>query len=96
MHCCREQSIRVSTLYRSLAQNQYDFCYITVSLASVKMTDLLAETLCVSSVGGSHCRKGSQNHYPNLRDENRALEITGIFRKAWLLQLGLAELFSGH
>lgn len=72
----------MSTLPHSLTQNQCDFCYSTVSLASVKITDLLAETFYVSSVGDSHCQKGSQNYYPNLREENRAVEITEIFRKA--------------
>lgn len=58
-----------------LTQNQYDFCYVTVSSASVKIADPLAETLCVSSAGDRHRRKGSQNYDPNLREENRALEI---------------------
>lgn len=62
MHCCREHVITVSTLYRSLTQDQYDFYYITVNLASVKVTDLLSGTLYVFSVGDSLCRKGSQNY----------------------------------
>lgn len=70
MHCCREHVINVSTLYRSLTQDQYDFCYVTVNLASAKVTNLLPGTLYVFTVGGSLWRKGSQN-YLNLNIVHR-------------------------
>lgn len=45
--------INASTLYRSLTQDQYDFCYITVNLASVKLTNLVWDIVCL------HCRRQS-------------------------------------
>lgn len=54
-----ESCVNMSTLHHSLTQNQHDFCYFTISLISVKITDLLTETSYASSIGDSHCRKGS-------------------------------------
>lgn len=92
VRCCREQRGGASTWHHRLTRNRYDFCYVTVRLTSVKITDLQVETLCVSSVQDSHCRKGNyQNYYPNLREENRALEITGDFQESVVPTIGASS-----